>query len=284
MLRQSAVTVHPHQAPAPARRHGAASGRWKTLGAVAAVIVFLAAGSSAQAQLFADNEARKALLDLRNKVEELDRKLEQQRSELSGRVSQIEPAQRGQLELANQLEQLSAQLAKLRGQMDQLSHQLAVEQSRTRDLYTDLDSRLKKLEPKDITLDGQTASVAPQEQAAYDDALILLRNRDYAAAIASLESLLSRFPRSAYRPSAQYWLGIAHYQLKDYKAALAAQRRLVTEHPDSAKVPDALLNIAANQIELKDTAGAKSTLQKILKDHPESEAAKAASARLKALK
>lgn len=283
MLHKPAVTVHLHQTPAPPRRHGAASGRWKALSAVAAFIFFLAAGS-AQAQLFADNEARKALLDLRSKVEELDRKLEQQRAELSGRVSQVEPAQRGQLELANQLEQLSAQLAKLRGHVDQLSHQLAVEQSRTRDLYTDLDARLKKLEPKDITLDGQTASVAPQEQAAYDEALASLRNREYATAIASLQSLLGRFPRSAYRPSAQYWLGIAHYQLKDYKAALAAQRQLVTEHPGSAKVPDALLNIAANQVELKDTSGAKNTLQKILKDHPESEAAKAASARLKALK
>lgn len=283
MLQTKAViTPQPNDQTKAAPRRGSP---WpqKVFSALTAFIL-ISSASSASAQLFADNEARKALLDLRNKVAELDRKLEQQRAELTGRVSQVEPTQRGQLELANQLEQVSAQLAKLRGQVDQLTYKLSVEQSRARDLYTDLDTRLKKFEPKEITLDGQTVSVTLQEQAAYDAALGAFRASNYSSAAASLKSLLANHPKSAYAASAQYWLGNAYYQLKDYKAALAAQRALITEHPNSAKIPDALLNIAASQLELKDSKGAKKTLQRILKNHPNSEAAGAAGSRLKSLK
>lgn len=236
--------------------------------------------TSVHAQLFGDNEARKAILDLRNQVTELDRKVNEHSTALTSR---LEPTQRGQLELANQIEQLKTQLSQLRGQIDQLTNELATQQKRSRDLYTDLDARLKKLEPTSITLDGQTVSVDRNEQSSYDSALALFRASDFRAAVGALQSFIARYPASAYAALAQYWLGNAYYQLKDYKAAVTAQRVVVERHPDSPRAPDALLNIAASQIELNDRNGARATLNRVIKDYPNSEAVTPARERLKSL-
>ena len=249
---------------------------------VAAVLLALAA-LPAHAQLFGDNEARKAILDLRAKVVELEKQLGDRSAELAARIEKVEPVQRGQLEFANQLDQIKAELAKLRGQIDQLANELAIQQKRSRDLYTDLDARLKKLEPTSVTLDGRAATVERGEQAAYDSALGLFRASDFRGAVGSLQVFLARYPNSAYAALAQYWLGNSHYQLKDYKAAIAAQRVVVDRYADSPRAPDALLNIAASQVELNDRPGARATLARIVKEYPESEAAGAARDRLKSL-
>ena len=81
-------------------------------------------------------------------------------------------------------------------------------------------------------------------------------------------------------PSAQYWVGNAHYALKDYRAAITSQRQLMTTYPDSQKVPDAMLNISSSQIELGDTSGAKRTLDDLVQRYPASEAADRAKKRL----
>lgn len=255
-----------------------AAARWG-----AAVVLLCGLAAPASAQLFGDNEARKAILDLRGKVAELEKQFKDKDAELAARIEKVEPALRGSLDLANQLDQLKAELARLRGQLDQLANELAVQQRRSRDLYTDLDTRLKRLEPTSVTLDGRAATVDRGEQAAYDNALGSFRAGDFKGAVNSLQVFLARYPNSAYAALAQYWLGNSHYQLKDYKAAMAAQRVVVDRHADSPRAPDALLNIAASQVELNDRPGARATLARIVKEYPESEAAGAARDRLKSL-
>jgi tol-pal system protein YbgF len=88
------------------------------------------------------------------------------------------------------------------------------------------------------------------------------------------------YPRSPLAPSAQYWVGNAHYALRDYRSAIASQRQLIVAYPDSQKVPDALLNISCSQIELGDTVGAKRTLEDLALRYPASEAADRAKKRL----
>jgi len=53
---------------------------------------------------------------------------------------------RSQLELANQIEQAKADMAKLRGQIEVVSYELEASQKRQKDFYVDLDNRLRKLE------------------------------------------------------------------------------------------------------------------------------------------
>lgn len=233
--------------------------------------------------LFGDDEARKAILDLRNKVTEMEKRLDDANVELGKRVDRNEAGQRGSLELANQIEALRQDMAKLRGQVELLTNDVATTQKRNRDLYTDLDARLKKLEPQAVTVDGHAAQVERGEQSAYDAALAQFRSGDYKGAIGSLSGFVTRFPQSPYAASAQYWLGSSYYAVKDYRSAITAQTQVVDRYPDSPRAADALLNIAASQAELNEKPKARTTLQRILQNYPDSDAAKVAGDRLKAL-
>jgi len=228
------------------------------------------------AQLFADDDARKAILELRGKLAAQERMLQQEGS----RLDRLEAAQRNQLELANQTETLRQEIAKLRGQVEALTNEVATLQKRNRDLYSDLDARLKKMEPSSVTVDGRTAAVDRAEQAAYEAALVQFRAGDFRNALVGFQQFLVRYPQSAYASSAQYWIGSSHFALKDYKAAIAAQNVLVERYKDSSRVPDALMSIAESQLQMGDKKGANRTLGQVIKEFPDTEAAQLARGRL----
>jgi tol-pal system protein YbgF len=247
-----------------------------------ALVAWAAFASPAHA-LFGDDEARKAILELRAKVAEQDRQLREKDAELATRLDRLEAANRAQLEFANTIDAQKREIATLRGQVETLTNEVATLQKRNRDLYTDLDARIKAFEPMAATVDGRQATVERSEQAAYDAALTQFRAGDFRGAAAALQSFLARWPKSAFAASANYWLGNSFYGLKDYKAAIAAQQVVIERFPDSPRAPDALLNIAASHVELKDTSRARTALQKILSDYPNTETAKLADERLRAL-
>lgn len=253
---------------------------------MAPVLVVLAALAASPAHaLFGDDEARKAILDLRKQVQDMEKRLQDTQgkgNDLGGRLERLEGAQRGQLEFANQMDALRQEIAKLRGQVDQLANEVATAQKRNKDFYTDIDARLKKLEPSSVSVDGRPAMVDRSEQAAFDAAISQFRSSDFRGAAVSLQSFIARYPASAYAPAAYYWLGNSQYQLKDYKGAILSQQTVVDRYADSTRAPDALLNIAASQIELNDRRGARTTLQRIIKDYPDTEAARLAKERLPA--
>jgi len=248
----------------------------------AALLIWGALSAPAQA-LFGDDEARKAILELRAKVAEMENRLREKDAELATRIERLEAANRAQLEFANTVDAQRKEIATLRGQVETLTNEVATLQKRNRDLYADLDGRLKSFEPIATTVDGKPATVDRAEQAAYDAALAQFRAGDFRGAAAGLQAFLAKWPKSAHAPAASYWLGNSLYGLKDYRGAIAAQQAVVDRYPDSPRAPDALLNIAASQVELKDTARARAALQKILADYPNTEAAKVADERLKAL-
>ena len=248
----------------------------------AALLIWGALSAPAQA-LFGDDEARKAILELRAKVAEMENRLREKDAELATRIERLEAANRAQLEFANTVDAQRKEIATLRGQVETLTNEVATLQKRNRDLYADLDGRLKSFEPIATTVDGKPATVDRAEQAAYDAALAQFRAGDFRGAAAGLQAFLAKWPKSAHAPAASYWLGNSLYGLKDYRGAIAAQQAVVDRYPDSPRAPDALLNIAASQVELKDTARARTALQKILADYPNTEAAKVADERLKAL-
>ena len=230
----------------------------------------------ASAGLLDDDEARKAILDLRAKVDNVAR-------ELNARVD-TKADKSAAIDLVNQHEQTMQEIARLRGQVEVLANELANIQKNQKDLYADIDARIKKLEPRQVTIDGQEAAVAPSEQQDYEAALALLQGGDYKGAAAALSEFVRRHPDSAYAANAQYSLGTAYYALRDYKKAIAAQQVVATSYKDSAKAPDAMLNIASNYIELNDKKNAKKSLQSLVSKYPDSPAAQTAKSRLTALK
>jgi len=240
--------------------------------AAALMVVFSTALVPAHAGLFSDDEARRAVLDLRNRIDASNARIDSKADKSST------------LELANQNEQLQTEIAKLRGQIELLSNDLSNAQRRQKDFYVDLDNRVRKLEPQMVTVDGKQASVQPSEQLAYDAALAAFKAGNYKQAGAAFSDFLQRYPQSGYAPSAQYWLGNAYYAQRDYKNAIAAQLLVLQNYPGNPKAADAMLNIATCYTELKDKANAKKSLEKLIAQYPDSPSAQTAKGRLSAFR
>jgi tol-pal system protein YbgF len=255
-----------------------------------AALALVALAVPARAALFDDDEARK-------RIEATNQRITQVQRELSDRIAALESQLKSQglVELFTQVEQLKAEVARLRGQIEVLTYEQEQQQKRQRDLYVDLDSRLRKLEggagatagsaPESPSATGATppVAVAPagaDEQRGYDAALDRFKAGNYGAAIAGFNTFLKTYPKSPLAPSAQYWIGNAQYAQKDFRGAIATQRQLISAYPDSAKVPDAMLNIATAQLDLGDGAGSRRTLEDLLAKYPKSEAAAKAKQRL----
>jgi tol-pal system protein YbgF len=244
--------------------------------AAACMAAFSFAALPAHAGLFDDDEARKAILDLRTKIEAVQQ-------DVNGKLAD-KADKSGVLDLVNQNEQLQQEIAKLRGQIEVLTNDLAETQKRQKDFYVDLDTRLRNLEPKKVTVDGQEAEVDPGEQKSYENAMALFKDGDYKGAGAALNDFLRRFPTSPFAANAQYALGNSFYVQSDYRDALSAQQVVVKNYPSSPRAPEALLNIASCYVELKDKAGAKRTLDMLIDKYPDSPSAQTAKERLHAIK
>ena len=246
--------------------------RFKSVSAAAMLAAVACLPMTAHAGLFDDDEARKAILDLRNKVDSLQKDMVNKSDKNSA------------LSLSDQNDQLRQEIARLRGQVEVLSNELANTQQRQKDFYVDLDSRLRKLEPQKVTIDGKESSVDLNEQKTYDAALNLFKGGDYKGAGAAFNDFLKRYPQSGYAPSAQYWVGNALYAQRDYKGAIAAQQVVAKNYPDSPKVADAMLNIGSCYVELKDKAAAKRAWDTLIAKYPESPAAQTGKEKLATLK
>jgi len=249
-------------------------------GALALVFAALAA-PAAHAGLFDDDEARRAILDIRQRIDTNNQKQTEANARLADQVDQL---RRSILDLNNQLEQMRAENAKLRGTDEQLARDLAELQRKQKDIQSGVDDRIRRFEPQKISLDGKEFSAEPEEKRQYEEAMEALRKSDFQAAANSLGALRKRWPSSGYTESALFWLGNAQYGLRQYKEAIGSFRSLVTSTPDSPKAPEAMLAIANCQAELKDTKAARKTIDDLLKTYPKSEAAQAGRERLASLK
>ncbi len=250
----------------------------------AALLALVLAVPTAQAGLFSDDEARRAILELREKLAKLTEQQRTQESEAATAQEQISQLRRSLLDLNTQLELARAELAKLRGQDEQLSRDLADLQRVQKDIRQGVDDRIRKLEPQPVTVDGREFVADPEETRQYEEALATLRKGEFAGAATALQAFQKRYPTSGYNPTALYWLGNAQFGKREYKEALASFKALVGNWPDHPRAPEALLSAAGCQVDLKDLKGARRTLEDLLKQYPKSEAAQAAKDRLASMR
>ena len=263
-------------------RCGLVRSDWRaTLCRVACAGVLLGVVGGAQAGLFDDDEARRAIVDLRQKVEASKEDCTQQVSDETKRAS-AEAAQLrlSVLDLQNQLQAALGDVAKLRGENEQLAKDLSDMQRKQKDQYQSLEERLRALEPAKVSVDGSEFQVEPMERRDFEAALATFRKGDFGNAANSFVDFLSRNPQSGYRPSALFWLGNAQYATKDCKSATTNFRNLITIAPDHMRVPEALLSIANCQLEAKDIKSARKTLEDLVAGYPQTDAAMAAKDRL----
>ena len=209
--------------------------------------LILAAVMAPVAQAFPDDEARRAILELR---EQLRQATSQNRQT--------------QLRLADQIEALKQEVASLRGKVEQLSFQNSSQQDNN-------------------PASGGNAGVDPQEQAAYDVPASQFRSGAYGDAAKGFALFLEAYPDSPLAADARFFHGSSLYATKGFKNAIQSLQTLVKNEPEHARAPDALLVIAASQTELNDLKSARATLQRIVKDYPGANAAATAKDRLKLL-
>jgi tol-pal system protein YbgF len=220
--------------------------------------------------LFGDDEARKAILELRQTLEE------QRQVNAEGAAVM----RRSILEISTQAEQWRQELGQLRGEQERLLQ----ENQRLSQAVLALEARIKAFEPISIAQDGATLLVSPPEKDAFDRAMALLLASDFAQAAQAYVQFLNQYPTSAYTASVLYWLGNAQYASKDLRGSVNTHKRMVVQFPKHSRVPEAMLAMGNAHEELGDAKAARAEWEALSKAHPRSEAATTARERLKQLR
>jgi tol-pal system protein YbgF len=264
----------------------------RTVERTAALVVAgcLAAAPALGQGLFDDNEARRRIEVLRQQVEAGNRTIDERLAKVE--VAATAAADRSAiLEIASQLESLRGEIAKMRGQVELLANQADTAERRQKDLYLDIDTRLRKLESareQQAAAEQKPAAqganeVSPAETRAYQAALDQFKLGNYPLAVSAMQGFLVTYPQSKLAPNAQYWVGMAYSGQRDYKNAIAAQRQLLAAWPDDPKAPDGLLSIASSQETMGDRRSAQKTLEELIAKYPQSSAAASAKQRIAAM-
>ncbi|WP_042886828.1 tol-pal system protein YbgF [Cupriavidus necator] len=230
--------------------------------------------TQAHAGVFDDDEARKAVITLRDQFNGFQ----------ATATQRIEQNSRTTLDMENQLEGLRQEVARLRGQNEVLQNTVDTLQKQQKDYYADLDARLKKFEPQQVTVEGREGVSQPGEKPEYDAALKQFQAGDFKSAGSSFSAFVKKYPQSPYVPLAQYWLGNSLYAQRDYKGSTSVLQTMINNNPTHPKVPDAMIAVANNQLESGQKAAARKTLEQVVAKYPGTEGAQAASNRLKTLK
>lgn len=225
------------------------------------------------------------------------------------------------LDLFNQVQALQSQVQKLRGEVESQQHQIEQMTRSQKDLYTDIDTRLQKLESgsegeqragaddvinnefgledelrsetdstDDSTVDDDQPAVDAEitrgnadARAAYDKAFDQLKGGDYEKSVAAFKTYLQNYPNTEYTDNARYWLGEAYYVTGDFEQAIAAYQQLLDNDPRSQKAPHALLKIGYSQQKLGNNEQARKTLEDLRSRYPNTTAASLAQERLQQL-
>jgi tol-pal system protein YbgF len=265
---------------------------------------------SSEAALFDDKEARKKIVEVEAKHQTDNAAamaaiadLKKTTAAMDKRIAAIEAiVQGGGLsEMQNQIEALKQEVAQLKGDLEVAQHNLETTQTRQKDLYTDTDTRLRRIEGGVGAGNGATApagssngasggavvNTAPvveeKDAKAFADADALSKSAKHKEAFAAFDAFLKEHPTSKLAPNALYGMGYSQFALKNYKSSIATQQKVIDLHPESAKVPDAMYNQANSQIQLGQVTNAKKTLRSLVEKHPNAEITPSAQKRLKAL-
>jgi tol-pal system protein YbgF len=233
------------------------------------------------AGLFDDVEARRAILDLRQKTDLIDQTSKKEIQALREENAQL---RRSLFELQSSIEMLRVDKAKQSGEFEQLLKDVSELQRRHRDQAQVVEDRIRRFEPQRVSLDGRDFSADPAEVREYEAALGQLRKNDFKAAAQGFSDFLRRYPQTGYQSHSLFWLGSAQFALREYKESIASFRLSIDSNPTSSRAPEAMLAMANAHVELKNNRNAKKMLEDLLRTYPKSEAASAGKERLSRMK
>ncbi len=259
--------------------------------------------NTAHAGLFDDKEARKKIMEIETKQQSDHNTamaaiadLKKSQAALEKRIAAIEAIVQGGglADMQNQIETLKQEVANLKGDLEVAQHNLDATQTRQKDLYTDTDTRLRRIEGGAASPSNGSSNAAPantptqpvaeeKDAKAFADANALSQSAKHKEAFAAFDAFLKEYPNSKLVADALYGMGYSQFALKNYKSSIATQQKVIDLHPDSSKVPDAMFNMANGQIQLGQVSSAKKTLRDLVAKYPDAALTPSAQKRLKAL-
>ena len=206
------------------------------------------------------------------------------------------------------------------GEVENLNHAIESIKQRQRDLYLDMDRRLRQLElaaskPAAATAPASAASAVPTpglmvtpaataampaaapaavaplvaadpaaERDTYQQAFDLLKQGQYDQAITAFQSFLASYPTGNFTDNAQYWLGEANYVTRRFEVAEQEFRKVLEQHPDSSKSADAMLKLGYTYYELSNWESARKTLEGVISHFPNTTVGRLAENRLQKMR
>jgi tol-pal system protein YbgF len=219
---------------------------------------------------------------------------------------------RAMLEMIQQVDQISEDINLLRGEIEVQGNDVVDIKKRQRELYQDIDRRLRDLESRavgqapaaQVTVPpasapaGSAAQVPPLapsgaavaaapvtatqagEKEAYQAAFDTLKEGRYKEAKVELQAFLVKYPNGRFSGNAQYWLGEAHYVTRNFDQGIVEFEKVLNGFPGSNKVPDAMLKLGYTYYELKQFPQSKTVLQDLRTRFPDETASRLATKRL----
>lgn len=216
---------------------------WRQQFAIFSGVLLL--GAALPAHAFTDDEARRAILELRQQIRQMN-----------------EQNQHARLLLADQVESMRLEIAQLRGKVETLDWKSSQSQQNQQDISLITD---------------------PQEQAAYEAAMDLYRNAQYQEAASGFGTFIDAYPSSSQIDEVRFYEGSSLYASKRFSAAIQKLQALINSNPQGERASDALMVIASSQVEMNDLPSAQKTLKRIVAEYPDSDAADTARNRLELL-
>jgi len=237
--------------------------------AVAGVALF-AIAHVAQAAFFEDDDARRRIEATNIRLSQLERRVEE-------RLAALEQQTKGQglADLANQLQLLQSDVAKLRGQVEVVTYELEQAQKRQRDLYVDLDSRMRKLETAAAAAEKNAATSPPAAGAPGAPAAEAGAPPAAPAAATPPPGPAASLPppRNAADGVAEqraYDAALDQFKRGDYAGAINGFNAFLKSYPHGALASSAQYWLGNAQYARRDYRASIATQRQLLKDFPDS--------------
>ena len=245
-----------------------------------AALLFTATPSSAA--LFGDDVARKGVAEQRQRVDALYLRYD----ELAARMTRLEDAVKAQggtsqqsvLEIANQLQTMRDELRGMRGQLEVLANSIEGNAKRQRDMYVDLDTRLRRFEggtPGNAPIPpGVPPGASPGPGASAPPAVTPAPPVSAAApppgVVASAAAAAAAAPPGVEETRA-YEAAQAQRRIGNYPAAIAAFQNFLLQYPRSPLAHRAQYWIGDSYYNLRDNRNAVAAQQKLISAYPDSD-------------
>lgn len=203
----------------------------------------------------------------------------------------LKARQQNDFDMQRRIDTLQNEVLELRGVAEQQNDQISQILQRQRQLYEEIAAASSKatVAPQENTQAPSTSMPAASastldETGSYERAVnLVLKERQYDAAIPAFRDFIKQYPDSAYAANANYWLGQLLYNKSDYESAKQAFSTVVSKYSDSSKRADSLVKLGMIAEKSNDKAGAKALYNKVLKEYANSASARLAQQQLSAL-